>query len=196
MNWQIVLLSLMVLQLRAQIALATENLRFETTNQTQSAPLNSVSRSFGKAKEFLKDSIDSQKLTYRARPSKSEPNPSAADWENSVKQLLLNISGGPTQAKALSFESLTDDQRRRYGVDTFLEHAVLERSPESEAAIEGAKNNLHAAFARPDIQLYSAWIRERSSLNNANQTSSTDWLALVLLDEETKDVLVLELSKN
>lgn len=160
------------------IAADASGSRIETTNHTDSAPLNLVNRSYAKLESGLGDMIDSQRLTYRLRSR------AVGDTvEQVLKDLILNISGGPSEASLSELDEVSSGDLPA-ALDTFTRKFAAADGLDRE--LSGFVSAIKAALARTDVKIFEARIHERERGEDAH--------FLALVDEETNELLVLSLA--
>jgi hypothetical protein len=154
--------------------------QFQTINTVESAPLSLVNRSFSRLEASLDDSVDPDLLTYRLRNVDD-------NVEVTIKGLLVNIAGGPSEATVTEFDLTSPDPRQiKLAVETFTsEISQMEVSENSRAQVlESLSTAIKAALARADVKLYSASVNEKN----------LETKFLIMLDEETRELLAISLS--
>lgn len=159
-------------------------IRMITTATTESAPLNLVGRSFIRLEPAFNENIEAQRLTYIVRRASNDSNLMVPG----LRGLLSNVSSG---AGTISINSADSDSQVRAQLDGFL--AAIDQSlagatasrPTTADAIDRLKLALNSAITRQDMKLFSASVAE--------ERLTTHYL--ILLDEETSDLLLLSLSQ-
>jgi hypothetical protein len=175
----------------------------ETTNTTESAPLNLVNRTFSRIEPFLDATLELQRLTYRAHESAARETIDEA----ALKQLLVDISG-EEDAFVSSLELASTEVQLRSSLeavtpasiwassaaadlvstDAFADFSAVANA-QSTVMIEAGENfagAVKAALIREDVKVYSAVIE------NGAESSRV----FILVDEETSDILVLSVTKS
>jgi hypothetical protein len=147
--------------------------RIESTNAVVSAPLNLVNRSFARLQSQFENSLLAERLTYRS-PALGRNENSA----NRITELLINMNGGPIEAQLKDLLPV-DPSLATSAIQAFINNESGARTERFSAATK-------AALARNDVHLFSARILERAR----------DARVLVIVDEETHELLVLTLSRR
>lgn len=169
--------------------------RMETTHTTESAPLNLINRSFNRLEDLLNDSWETQRLTYRAYVAKSgnsSPQPKSNDLKISIetedlKRLLVDLGGGAEDVQILNFEPVTTENQAQNvlnSITTSLGSSFSENGEFNES-IGKLGNSMKAALVRDDVKMFSVNLREKSDPSKV----------VILVDEETSDVLLLYLTQ-
>ena len=157
--------------------------RVDSTNITESAPLNLLNRTFARLETGLDDSVDSQRLTYRIRSA--DPDKSV---DSILKGLLNNISGSDDESVVNEFIRLDTSAEENIDktISTFIQTASFDEEDDeiSPRLQQNFASAVKSSLARPDIQLFSAQIKEHTQSSRV----------LIVYDQETKDVVVLYLS--
>lgn len=158
--------------------------RMITTNLAQSAPLNLVNRWFARLESTLDSSWSAERLTFRSYRHSEIQNP-----EKTIVKLLNDISGGAEEVRILELTLIVPTESTiRQSLDQFL-NSLSFRAGTDETALtaqESLKAAVKAALARPDVLIHSARILR------ANIESRV----LILIDNETKDVVLLALGST
>lgn len=160
--------------------------RMETTNVTESAPLNLINRAFGRIEDLLIESIDSQRLTYRANDLAGQ----TID-QSILKQLIRDVAGDSVEVTVQTVEKQTTETQLRIALATLISTNEMQSETSNESPglhtdlIERFGNAAKAALSRDDVKLYSA-----RSIDKA-ETSKI----LLFVDEETSDILALYVTK-
>lgn len=158
--------------------------RMITTNTTESAPLNLVSRSFIRLEPAFADSIEAQRLTYLVRRASSDPSL----LQQGLRSLLGHIS---SEGSAITIAAPETESQSHGQVESFLLAvnqdlaAAAAARPATVDAVERLKFALNSAITRQDMKVLSATVAEER-LNTQH---------LILIDEETSDLLLLSLSR-
>lgn len=156
--------------------------RMITTHTTESAPLNLLGRAFLRLEPAFADHIEARRLTYLARPRGT----GADSMLDGVRQLLANISAANS---AVNITTADSESQARAQSDAFLQNVTQSLEPSRAAAAvdvsERLKLALNSAITRQDMKVFAATVAEEN-LNSSY---------LILLDEETSDLLLLSISR-
>ncbi len=157
--------------------------RMITTHMAQSAPLNLVNRWFARLEGTLDDSWSSERLTFESYRWAEIEN-----HERTIAKLLTDISGGPSEVQILELSPVSPSESSiRQTLEQFLNSLSFRDGSEDAGAMiqKSFKAAVKAALTRPDVFIHSARILRTGGESRV----------LVLVDDETKDLVLLTLGR-
>lgn len=166
---------------RAHADATISSRRIESTNTTESAPLNSIRRSFLLSSTFLNDNLDAEALTYRLATRFTETP--EAKLKARLKDLLRDVSDSADESGIKDLEILATESEIQQALTKLqpLEGLGLDEREDATEARDRLQQAIKAALARDDIHLYRSEIQDHLATTHV----------LILVDGETQDILVL-----
>lgn len=157
---------------------AEANPRIVSTNRTSSAPLNLVNRSFARFEKDLAPALFTERLTFLPLRTQQITN-----HEKMVGKLLLDISGGPHEARLIDLKAIAPTEA---SIHNALEDFLAHISSNENTKLSSFRTSIKAALTRSDVLLYTAQL-----LRNDGHSR-----VLILMDDETKDIVLLLLGQS
>ncbi len=165
---------------------AQNSQRMETTQAPQSAPLGLINRSFARVQSAFAIQLESQRLSYRSLNPQDHSGSEVAK-ERAIEDLLLNISGGSSEARVQDLAPIiAGESSLKPTFERFARELTSSRSIDTSAGADSLTAlvaAIKAALSRSDVQLHSARLIEKSATARV----------LILSDDETKEFVVLSL---